>query len=350
MTWTALWWLGGVALGQVGIAVDAVVLLQQGATTCAGALIEDGAAVATAYHCVAQGGRPRVTLRDGTTAIGRIRSVDPAMDLAVVDVPDLAGSASLELGTTPAQGAEIWALGHPMGSDLPSGFLAGTLRWAASDGRVSSVGPRSLQISAAVNPGNSGGPVIDAAGRLVGVVSRRLAGDGLGFATRVEHLTQLLDVPRRPSIVGGTLAVGAVVTSHGAVDGGVAVGGRIEVALRDRLVIDGLVALPVSARWNAARFGGHEFARAEGRGGLRQRIGRGPWSATVEATAGVVLLERLDADPDDPLRLQSSSSAVPVVGGTIGIRSVGLELGWYVPGQGSRAAVVLRVPGVLTVF
>lgn len=342
--------LGAAALAQVPDAMDAVVMLQQGSTTCAGALIESGAVVATAYHCVAQGGRPRVTRRDGTRTVGRVRAVDVALDLALVDVPELAGSPSLELGDAPAQGERVWALGHPLGGDLPSGFLDGTLRWAASDGIVAAVGPRALQITAPVNPGNSGGPVVDEKARLVAVVSRRLSGDGLGFAGRAEHVRTLLDRERGPSVLGGTLAVGLVVTSHDHIDGGIAVGGRVEAAVRDRVVVDGTASLPLSARWNAARFGAHEFGRAEGRVGLRQRLGHGPWATTLDVAGGLAWLERLEADDADPFALTTIGEAVPSVSASVRVRSVGLEFGWYLPDRAARATVVLRVPGVLTTF
>ena len=57
--------------------------------------------------------------------------------------------------------------------------MEGTLRWSVVDGVVSSLGSQAMQISAPLNPGNSGGPVIGEDGELVGVVSRRLSGQGL---------------------------------------------------------------------------------------------------------------------------------------------------------------------------
>ena len=61
------------ALTSVALAappLDAVVLVRQGASTCAGAFVDAEGTVATAYHCVTAGGRPKITTRDGRDAVG----------------------------------------------------------------------------------------------------------------------------------------------------------------------------------------------------------------------------------------------------------------------------------------
>ena len=73
--------------------LDAVVLVQQGSATCAGVRIGPDGVVATAYHCVVAGGRPRVVGRDGSSWIGRVRAFDVAHDLALIDVPEAAGAS-----------------------------------------------------------------------------------------------------------------------------------------------------------------------------------------------------------------------------------------------------------------
>src|SRR5687767_6063523 len=96
--------------------LDAVVLVHQGSTTCAGAFVAAEGRVVTAYHCVAAGGRPRITTRAGESAVGRVAAVDRAADLAVIDVPALAGRPWLPVASAPpAPGEPVWALGHPLG-------------------------------------------------------------------------------------------------------------------------------------------------------------------------------------------------------------------------------------------
>ncbi len=172
---------------------DAVVLLVQGPGTCAGAFVDDQGTVATAYHCVTVGGRPRVTTFDGREALGRVTRVDVRQDLALVEVPDLAGSPSIPLRDGPAEvGSRVQVIGHPFGARRPVGFVEGTLRWAVSEGVLSAVGSRSLQFTAPINPGNSGGPLLDEEGQLLGVVSRALGGAGIGFAARAEGVAAFI--------------------------------------------------------------------------------------------------------------------------------------------------------------
>jgi len=363
----AVMWATGAASTLVGVAsasetpahapdlpvdgwMDAVVFVQLGSTMCAGAVVTPQGTVATAYHCVAPGGRPRLTTREGRTVVGRVVRVDRGRDLALVAAPELAGTAWLEPAEqAPALGAPVVALGHPAGADLPAGFYAGTLRYSASQGIVAAVGPHSLQFTAPINPGNSGGPVVDRRGRLVGVVSRRLAGQALGFAGRAAHVRALLDdEDEGVGVVGGTIALEGAVT---ALDlGTLTVGPKLEVAFRDRLVVEGSVSFPLSSRWAAVRFGESRFLRGEVHAGLRQRLGHGGWTTRIDGWAGIAQLETLRSDSADPLRLRTDVMLVPTVGGAVRLRNIGFELGFGVTEPVGRAAVVLRVPGVFTAF
>jgi hypothetical protein len=352
----------GASAGGDGLDVEtleAVVLLRQGSTTCAGVHL-GGGVIATAYHCVAAGGRPSITSRRGDRWIGRVRSVSAQLDLALVDIssegPTLDGAlpdgalAELSIGPPPEVGAPVWALGHPLAADPPAGLLAGTLRWSVADGAVAAVGPHVLQITAPLNPGHSGGPVVDGSGRVVGVVSRRLAGQGLGFATRVDPIPALLARGRGWSPAGGTFALHVVGLTQAGGDGGNAIGVRAEIAARDRVLLDVAAYAPLSPRWSAARFGATASALGEARVGLRQRIGRGPWALRVDGTLGIAAVERWSRPPNQPLALRSAVEPAPILAAQISSRTAGFELGWVLGTDISRAALVLRWPGVIRVW
>lgn len=345
LLWGALAWAGP---SPVGAWMDAVVLLEQGSTACAGVVIDAEGTVATAYHCVAAGGHPRVQRRDGTVARGRVRGVDRARDLALVAVDGLAGGPWLPVAQgAPELGAPLWALGHPGAADAPGGFYAGTLRFSAVQGIVSAVGPEALQISAPVNPGNSGGPVVDAEGRVIGIVSRRLGGQALGFAARAVHLTDL-DPSTALSPFGGTVALEAAFVAFDSGTSGLSP--RLELALRDQLVIEGSVTFPLSPRWSAARYDAVSFLRTEVHGGPRLRLGQGSWTLRLDGWAGMALTESVTTPPDVALPFETITRWGPVVGGAVRLRSVGFELGYGLDGGLTRAAVVLRLPGVVRVF
>lgn len=202
--------------------LDAVVLLLDGPSLCAGVVVDPAGVVATAYHCVASSGTVMVQWRDGRSAHARVRSVDVADDLAILDLRDGAGPyVTLPLRTdAPAFGERVYAMGHPFGlAAVPR--LDGLLRWSISEGVVSAVGEHFLQTDAALNPGNSGGPLVDADGRILGIASRKLNGDNVGFASRAAGVAALLAAPPRHSLGGEWgLDVGLAVAGEGAWVGG----------------------------------------------------------------------------------------------------------------------------------
>jgi hypothetical protein len=112
---------------------------------------------------------------------------DPVLDLAVVKV---AGSCSgyplLPIAEhSPLQGEPVVALGHPQETV-----------WSFTSGMVSSLHQGVIQHDAAINTGNSGGPLLDARGRVVGINTFKLLGgtEGIGFARPIglaEGLTGL---------------------------------------------------------------------------------------------------------------------------------------------------------------
>ena len=215
--------------------LDAVVSVQLGESTCGGAFVAPDRVV-TAYHCIAGGGRAIVTTRSGLSATARIVARSVRDDLALLATPSMAPLVLPVRAEPPGIAEEVWAIGQPFGGH-GYGFLEGTLGWAVSSGIVAAVGTRALQVTAPVAPGSSGGPVVDRDGRLVGVVSRRLRGDGLGFATRAEAVTALLSQPGGPSGLGGTVSVVLGPAFLSAPDGEVSIDGRLGIAIRDRVVL-----------------------------------------------------------------------------------------------------------------
>ncbi len=259
--------------------LDAVVLLVTGSSTCTGVVLGEST-VATAYHCVASGQRPRVELRDGTVLKGQMFAASPADDLALLRVEGLPASRLELRADDPAQGDRVYALGHPYAS-AATGKLSGTLLWSVSEGIVSAVGTTMVQTDAALNPGNSGGPLVDAEGRVVGIVSRKLAADNLSFATRSARVAVLLDSPSKPALLGGTWDGGVALVPH-EVD--YALVGEIGVVARERA-------------WFRVQAGGQlgQAPEAVSRvsAGVRQRVGNGPLSTAIDLGAGL----RLPTDP-----------------------------------------------------
>jgi hypothetical protein len=334
----------------VATGLEATVLLTTGASVCAGVVIEEDL-VATAYHCISDGGRPMVQDADGQRRPGRVTAASVRDDLALVEVST--GLPRVPLAdAAPAPGSTVHVLGHPFGTqEMTGGYLEGLLRFSTSSGVVSGLGPRALQTTAPVNPGNSGGPMVSEAGELVGIVSRRLRGDGLGFATRVEQLAQLLESARRPRLVGGSVHLGLTASAWGGADGTASIGGDLTVSLRDRVVLAAGGGLPVSPRWDALRFGTIRWVGAEARAGLRQRFFRGSLTTLLDAYAGVVSLTSRSGSRDS-FRFQSESTVAPMAGGAVTFGGVSLDVGavWVDGEVAVRGQMRLGRPGRLWVF
>lgn len=156
-----------------------------------GFVISSDGLIATAWHVIGDGREIRVELADGRTLpVSAVHASSSQMDLAIVrveqlDLPPL--PLSLE-GRTP-QGREIVALGHPEGfrNAIVSGVISG---YQDIDG------VEMLQLAMSIERGNSGGPVLDRQGRVVGIVTRKSAlQDKLGFAIPVRLLRDLQAEP-----------------------------------------------------------------------------------------------------------------------------------------------------------
>jgi putative serine protease PepD len=149
--------------------------------------------VVTNFHVVARtyvnGGREVAVRREGLTYDGTIIDASESNDLAVISVRGHLPVLDL-VKDSPTIGEPVLALGSPLGlgGTVTSGFIS-ALR---TDG-----GLDYLQFSAPISPGNSGGPVIDSDGKVLGVAVWKVVGDGaegLGFAIPTTRVCAALDV------------------------------------------------------------------------------------------------------------------------------------------------------------
>ena len=143
----------------------------------------DGYAL-TNDHVVAGGTEFEAGLPDGRALKAQLVGRDPATDLALVQVEGHAlPFARLEAGRTPRAGQLAVAIGNPLGfeSSVTAGIVSATGRsLRGTDGRlIDSV----IQHTAPLNPGNSGGPLVDSTGAVIGVNTAIIAyAQGIGFA------------------------------------------------------------------------------------------------------------------------------------------------------------------------
>lgn len=179
-------------------AVDAVVLVEtaEGRGT---AFFVKPDTLLTNVHVVGRNTAVRLRRTDGRLSSARVEATAPAFDLAVLRVaPADANRTTLPLGT--GQNARV-------GQDVIAiGSALGTLQSTVTRGIVSAVRRSGdavlVQTDAAVNPGNSGGPLLDRRGQVVGITTMGYADrQGLNFAVAIEHARPLIgDIPGNHSV------------------------------------------------------------------------------------------------------------------------------------------------------
>ena len=172
--------------------VDSVVLVRtygsRGRNGQGSGFVYDNGFVVTNQHVVEGADRVQVRFRDGTWSTATVRGTDFYSDLAAVEVDDQPDSApSLPLVDGEVQvGQEVVAIGNPFGlsGSVSAGIVSGVDRAipASTDPDDPNFSiPDAIQTDAAVNPGNSGGPLMTLDGRVAGVINSG-GGDNIAFA------------------------------------------------------------------------------------------------------------------------------------------------------------------------
>ena len=180
-----------------------------------GFIIDDSGIVLTNNHVVASADRVTVQLSDGRELNGRVLGRDDKTDVAVVKIEGGGNFKAVAWGDSGAArvGDSVFAVGSPFG--LGNTVTAGII---SARSREIGAGPYDdfLQVDAAINSGNSGGPLFDASGRVIGVNTAIFSPSGgnvgIGFAI--------------PAQLARDIAMQIV--EHGGVERG-----RIGVALQD---------------------------------------------------------------------------------------------------------------------
>ncbi|MFO1201951.1 MAG: trypsin-like peptidase domain-containing protein [Tabrizicola sp.] len=153
---------------------------------------ETGEVAVTNAHVVGDAEEVRLIDRHGTDLTALVIARDPIRDVAVISLPT--ATEGLQLApNAPELGDEVFALGAPLG-----------IEFTLTEGRISTLARQTdiavpmlmLQHDAAVNPGSSGGPLVDAEGRLIGMNSQIADGSrmfvGIAYAIPTAELTRIV--------------------------------------------------------------------------------------------------------------------------------------------------------------
>jgi S1-C subfamily serine protease len=168
-----------------------VVIVRAGGALGTGVIVTSNGTILTANHVIAGNSDITVAFADGTMVRAAVVSVNPKQDIATL-IPSARPGVLVPatLGGSADVGAPFVVIGNPLGLaySVSSGVISGLNRTAdTNDGSYSGL----IQFHASVNPGSSGGPLLDAHGLVIGIVvsivnpAHEDAFAGIGFAVPI---------------------------------------------------------------------------------------------------------------------------------------------------------------------
>lgn len=184
---------GGVAQASAAL-VKAVVTVESGVGSGSAFYISRAGHLLTNHHVVADAKFVRIKLSDGRSLVGEVLRSDKARDVALVQTDPIGFDVLSLRADAPQVGEEVFALGSPFGSMLSGSISRGVL----SARRVLESVPF-LQSDVAISPGSSGGPLLDAKGRVVGIAQLGSKSAGVNLFIPIEEALEKLSLTVVPA-------------------------------------------------------------------------------------------------------------------------------------------------------
>lgn len=179
--------------------VTVMAQLDYGASVGTGVIFREDGYVLTNYHVVAGGTDCSVTLASGKTYEAKYVGGDSGNDVAVLKL-DATGLPTAEIGDSDALsvGDTVYAIGNPLGVELRGTLTDGIVSAINRDVEVQGRNMTLIQTNAALNEGNSGGPLINVYGQVVGINTIKMMSfssnvEGLGFALPVRSVQKMVN-------------------------------------------------------------------------------------------------------------------------------------------------------------
>lgn len=184
-----------------------------------GFIISDDGYILTNHHVIANGQKVTVTTNNGDEYDATVVGSDEYYDVALLKV-DAANLPTVTIGDSDSTtvGEEVVAIGNALGeltSSFTGGYLSGKDRMVSTDGTSVPM----MQTDAAINSGNSGGPLFNMKGEVIGITSAKYSGstssgasiEGIGFAIPINDVMKLVDDLKTHGHVTGRAQLGVMV-------------------------------------------------------------------------------------------------------------------------------------------
>jgi len=176
--------------GIIEDAIKSVVTIRTDLSQGTGFIIDEQGYIVTNYHVVENAKSAGIFTYEGTTHSVKLIGYDQNLDIALLKIEGDFEELRLENSNNVQIGEKVIAIGNPLG-----------LQFSVSEGIISATqrpGPSGIdayiQTDAALNPGNSGGPLINAEGRVIGINNFKVGGgESLGFALESNYIEDIVN-------------------------------------------------------------------------------------------------------------------------------------------------------------
>ena len=172
-----------------------------GISTGSGFVVSQNGYVVTNHHVVEGAVGIAVTMYDGTEYAATLIGSDSTNDVAVLKINESVSLQPVEIGSSEALnvGDQVVAIGNPLGeltSTLTVGYVSAKERSVNTDGLSINM----IQTDAAINSGNSGGPLFNSKGQVIGITTAKYSGssssgasiEGIGFAIPIDDVMPII--------------------------------------------------------------------------------------------------------------------------------------------------------------
>ncbi len=173
--------------------MNGVVLIKVGLTHASGFIISNDGYILTAAHVVKGVDNVAVILKSGLELSAKVIRIDDPQDIALIKI-DGKGHKGIDIETVnlPPVGRDIFAIGAPLSENLSFTVTKGIV-----SGYREINNKRYIQTDASLNPGNSGGPILNENGQVIGIVSWKITAkgfEGLSFGVPLDIIAHRLNI------------------------------------------------------------------------------------------------------------------------------------------------------------
>lgn len=198
---------------NIAAVVSITCTLSGGSATGTGVVFSDGGYIVTNCHLVEDAKEITVMLSDDRSFIARVVGADDVSDLAVLYI-DAQELTAAEFGDSDSLqvGDDVVAIGDPLGVELRGTMTDGIISAINRDITVEGRSMTLIQTTAALNSGNSGGPLINCYGQVIGINTMKIINEagveGLGFAIPSVTVKEIVDQLIEKGFVSGRPTMG----------------------------------------------------------------------------------------------------------------------------------------------